>query len=351
MLRFSEAEKAYKEGGGLFPQSGKPFEKKEFAFTFTCKVPGADGQHTVDFDFSLDGSGLNRINAIIGKNGTGKTQLLGLFANAMSGLHRESGWFPVGRPNFSRVIAISYSVFDQFKRPPERQKTFSYKYCGIRKGEELLSSAEIQEKLQRALKIVETHNRGRQWARILGEILYDSIDARDLLTEDGKLHMPAYEILSSGQRILVLVMTEVVANIANESIILFDEPEIHLHPDALSAVARSFHLLLEEFNSYSILATHSPIIIQEIPSARVRVFRREGNYPIVTKLGMECFGENLTAITDHVFGTAELQNNYRGHFRKLAEQFSYEDVLELFDGQLSFNAKSFLASLYLGSPS
>lgn len=347
LIRFSEAEKAYKEAGQLFPQRGGTVPSKIFAFRFICKVPGADGAHKIDLDFSPDGTKLYRINAFIGKNGTGKTQVLARFANAMSGLEQDVGTFdPKQRPNFSKVIAISYSVFDQFTRPSERRKTFSYKYCGIRKGNELLNSTEIQENLQRALELVELNNRGKQWQKIIGELFNDLVDPRELITEKGKLHLPSYDVLSSGQRILVLVMTEVIANIADESIILFDEPEIHLHPDALAAVARAFHLLLEEFNSYSIIATHSPIILQEIPSKRVRVFKREGSYPIVSRLGIECFGENLTVITDEVFGTTELRNNYREHLEKLAMRYSYDQVLELFDDQLGFNARTFLSTLY-----
>ena len=48
--------------------------------------------------------------------------------------------------------------------------------------------------------------------------------------------------------------------------LLFDEPELHLHQNATANTMRMFYRLLEEFNSYAIIATHSPLIIQEIPS-------------------------------------------------------------------------------------
>ena len=57
-------------------------------------------------------------------------------------------------------------------------------------------------------------------------------------------------------------MTELVCNIEKESLILFDEPEIHLHPNAIANVMRMFSKLLEEYDSYAIFATHSPIILQ-----------------------------------------------------------------------------------------
>lgn len=59
-------------------------------------------------------------------------------------------------------------------------------------------------------------------------------------------------MFSSGQQILICTITELIANIENESIILFDEPEIHLHPNAIANMVRMFYRLLDEFNSYAI---------------------------------------------------------------------------------------------------
>ena len=165
-------------------------------------------------------------------------------------------------------------------------------------------------------------------------------------SETGQVNPEFYNTLSSGQRILVLILSEVIAHIVEESVILFDEPEIHLHPEALSALARAFHLLLEEFDSYAIIATHSPIVLQEIPSRYVTVFDREGNFPVISKLSVESFGENFTIITEDVFHTSTSRNNYRDHLEKLSRKYSFEEVLEIFDNQLGFNARSFLSALY-----
>jgi hypothetical protein len=54
----------------------------------------------------------------------------------------------------------------------------------------------------------------------------------------------------------------------------------------------------------------------------------------------------LTTITDEVFETSEERNNYRNHLKKLSETYTYEEILDLFDRQLSLNAKSFLLSIY-----
>ena len=359
LIRFSEAEKAYKEGRLLFARLVTKTEDKNFAFRFLCYVPGAEAPHNIEFDFTPDLTDLHRIIALIGKNGTGKTQVLARFASAMSGWDKEAGEFIPERPNFSKVIAISYSVFDRFDRPEKGTESFSYVYCGIRRGnrkltearnevegDEIYSQAEIEEKLLTALKQVEGASRSSQWSRVLSELLEEKITVKDLQNRDGKLTYSVYNRFSSGQSILVRLMSEVIANIAEESIVLFDEPEIHLHPDALSALIRAFHLLLKEFNSYAVIATHSPIILQQIPSRRVRVFKREGGHPIVTTLGIESFGENFTVITNEVFETSELYSNYQDYLRDLAKSHTYNQILGFFNNRLGLNAKAFLRSLY-----
>jgi vacuolar-type H+-ATPase subunit C/Vma6 len=88
------------------------------------------------------------------------------------------------------------------------------------------------------------------------------------------------------------------------------------------------------------------MILQEIPSKFVTVLRRQGNLPIVNQLYFESFGENLSNITDDVFETGEDRYNYRTHLRKLASQKTYEEIMEMFDNRLSFNARAFLSTLY-----
>jgi predicted ATPase len=362
LIRFSEAEKAFNEGRALFFRIRPQVTDRKFTFKFICRVPGAESNHELNCDFSEDGTDLHRIMALIGKNGTGKTQVLAKFASAMSGWRQEQGEFIPKRPNFSKVIAISYSVFDRFDRPQETVDSFSYVYCGIRRGNQpaelnsedaleteadaLYTRKEMEEKLLAALDSVQQMKRTHQWNRVLSELLEQRITINTLRDQKGKIKKSGYSGLSSGHALLVRLMTEVIANISNESMVLFDEPEMHLHPDALSSLISAFHLLLKEFDSYAILATHSPLILQQIPSRRVRVFRREGGFPIVSRLGKESFGENLTAISNEVFDTSELHSNYQDHLRELVTRYSYQQILRLFDDRLGFNAKSFLRSLY-----
>src|SRR5699024_1432008 len=132
--------------------------------------------------------------------------------------------------------------------------------------------------------------------------------------------------LSSGQHILISTMTEIIAKIENESIILFDEPEIHLHPNAVANVMRMFYSMLEKFNSYAIFSTHSPLILQEIPSRYIQILNRIDNILFVRKPGVECFGNNISNIVYDVFEVRDEESNYKTFLKKLSTELPVDKI-------------------------
>ena len=121
---------------------------------------------------------------------------------------------------------------------------------------------------------------------------------------------------------------------------------MHLHPNAIANLIRLLHALLDQYNSFAILATHSPIILQEVPSKFVRVLEREGNITTTRRLDIESFGENLSTLTSDVFDTIEIKGTYKHFFQEIANKFSFDEALNLFNGKLSLNAKIYLNSFY-----
>lgn len=357
LLRFSDAEKAFYEAGSLFDN----IEAEQlFKFNFQCRIPGAQEDHKVSFDFSAHPTGLHRTTVIIGRNGTGKTQFLAEFALAMSGLgstERMSKFTP-RRPSFSEVIAVSYSIFDEFSRPDS--DTFSYTYCGIRAPNEkvnlegkliksekdnsrFLTPLQLRNKLQKSAKTIKSTGRSESWVSILN-ILLEGVFEQDQSSEE-YFDLAFYTKLSSGQRILVNIMTEIIAKISPQAVILFDEPEIHLHPEVFTALIRAFDQLLHTFDSYAIIATHAPLLLQETLSRQVRVFKRIGTHPKVSLLPIECFGENLTTVTQEVFAMQGSSNNYRSHLAQLAKGRTFEQVEKMFNKGLPIQAEAYLQAV------
>src|SRR5262249_4477472 len=142
-------------------------------FTFAMQLPDATAPHELDVDFRPYGSLPHRMNLLIGRNGTGKTQLLAHLAQTLYGageideehtkLRGTSN--VVGElPDFSKVIAISYSAFDQFpipKRVPRqrRKSLFDYKYCGLRNAAGAIDMNELKTMLDSAMEAVEGEDR------------------------------------------------------------------------------------------------------------------------------------------------------------------------------------------------
>ena len=110
-------------------------------------------------------------------------------------------------------------------------------------------------------------------------------DFRDALEgEDTSALVLAAQHLGAGQKTALTVLTRVLAALRNGALVLFDEPELNLHPSLLAAVLRVLHDWLDRFDGYGIIATHSPIGLQEIPGRNVRVLRRVGRVPLIRRV-------------------------------------------------------------------
>ena len=70
-------------------------------------------------------------------------------------------------------------------------------------------------------------------------------------------------LLSSGQAILAHFVTALMAWIEPNSLILFDEPETHLHPNAVATLFNVFVKILRDNESFAVIATHSPIVCRK----------------------------------------------------------------------------------------
>ena len=326
-----------------------------FDFKYSCKLESASSPHQINFSFNPQSQLPNRLIALIGRNGTGKTQVLSRFALSLSGQDSDENFrnaFEPRRPLFSRVLAVSYSLFDSFKKPSSNLSNNynSYKYIGIRNTRNgIKNDKELSEQLQNSIQLIKEQNRVANWRNSLTGIIDDLgyIETKFFIDADFSLFSSNQNnFLSSGQSILIFVFTEIIANIDRDTLLLIDEPETHLHPNAIAKFIRVFYKLLEEFDSYAVIATHSPIIVQEVPSKYVKIFDRIGNNPVIRELGIESFGENFSIITEKIFETSEIKDTYKEVLEMLAKKLNFEQVIELFPNGLSLNAKIYLKGLY-----
>lgn len=355
LLRFSEAEKAMKEAKKYFGDNTEQ-EEKVLEFSFKYKIDEAASPHEVSLDFKRDIIPY-RINAFVGKNATGKTKILTELAVHISGIKKNRENFLPSRPSFSKVIAISYSAFDELYKPfesgePKDEKKedtefFSYKYCGLRNKDGVLSLDQLEEQFIQSFEIIKERGREEAWKKIMQNVFEEDHLILIENISERRITGSIKNLLSSGQNILLSTITDVIAYIEEDSILLFDEPEIHLHPNAIANFMRMFYEILEDFNSFAVLSTHSPIIIQEIPSKYIRIFSRVMTTPLIEQPFNECFGENISSITNDIFEVREHESNYKAIFKMLSQHYNKEQINNHFNDELSFNALTYLNSIFM----
>ena len=118
---------------------------------------------------------------------------------------------------------------------------------------------------------------------------------------DSDTLISVFSRLSSGHKIILLSITQLVEKVMEKTLVFLDEPEGHLHPPLLSAFIRALSELLLDKNGVAIIATHSPVILQEVPRNCIWKLRRTGAYCKAEHLNIESFGSDITTLTTEVF--------------------------------------------------
>lgn len=366
---------------GMFhePNSQMPHpEGQPLSLTFHTSVGGST------FDLPLifhDSRHLpTRVNAIIGYNGTGKTRLLANLAMVAHAdpVRRSNGTFVerygefLGHQSeaFGSVVAVSYSAFDTFEVPGRTEEdrehlqrsgaVRGYSYCGLRSfasdrepaGTEphrLKGIGEVADEFFRTLGRLRDEPGRSLLEEAMGPISeepsFQRLELGSEVLQRSDFAGSIFPFLSTGHKIVLNIVAQLALNLQRRSMVLMDEPESHLHPPLLAALLRSVGLLLDRRDSFAVVATHAPVVIQEIPRRYVRVLRRFGQITEVHEPEIETFGENVGLLTRHVFSLDSSATDYQGVLRRLASEFSLEEIDTLFGDGLSSQARSYVASL------
>ena len=104
--------------------------------------------------------------------------------------------------------------------------------------------------------------------------------------------------------------------------------------------------LLHLHKGFGIIATHSPVILQETLSRHVRIIRREGDITDVLATSVESFGENVGTITSEVFGLHSEATDFYRVLDSLIESKKDLDKIEAYfrPSGLSFQARAYVMS-------
>lgn len=348
LIRGDDIEKLSRTAAYIF-SGGDEDERFKFRFKFR---PLFDKNETeVDFSFTSNGDIKRRIIALIGENGTGKTQLLSTLSKELS--NSRSLLFYPRKPLFGKILTVSYNIFDSFEIP-KSDNYFNYKYCGLSSSKGgILSREELDIRFSKSLIKIDNKERRKDLLEILKKFI--DTDLVNSLEVDSKNESPTVDTfkfleikdkLSSGQSIMFYIIVEIMAELRLDSLILFDEPETHLHPSAISKLVSIIYDLVERFDSYCVIATHSPIIVQNLTSDSVYVTKKEEDMFLINKIGRESFGEDLTNITNNIFGNKDVPIEYKRIIDDLVyEEKNYDEIIKVLSSDnvpLSLNAKMYI---------
>ncbi|MCY1008491.1 AAA family ATPase [Nannocystis pusilla] len=98
---------------------------------------------------------------------------------------------------------------------------------------------------------------------------------QDPRRQHGAQHLIHLKNMSSGQKMLVIRILSILTEIEQDSLVILEEPELHLDP---AWTAQLVGLLIDLFRGYSChfwIASHSHSVINSVPSSHV-VHARDG---------------------------------------------------------------------------
>lgn len=329
LLRTNAAERALREG--RFYVYGRNMEQAySFAYHYEPRYDKEkESPVDIDFDFKYECEPYRRIIGLIGENGVGKSTLLNDIVKSF--ISKDKSAFLSLPPIMSKIMVMSFSPFDKFP-PVPTDYTVEYHYCGLLKNESELYSQEEQiatfkRNLARIIKRGSADHLRRKWRRIMNAVIdKDTID--DFFDDNDNLKNKNIDDfcqnMSSGESIYVYSLTEILANIRYDTLLLFDEPEQHLHPHAITVLMKAIYDVLEEFESYAIIATHSPLIVREMVSDNVYTLERIDNVLSAAKIGIECFGEDVSVLSDVIFKNMSDGKKYEHFVESVAKECDYD---------------------------
>ncbi|XVV12612.1 AAA family ATPase [Actinoplanes sp. CA-131856] len=328
----------------------------------------------LDFEIIINRRPPTNVHVLIGRNNVGKSHLLRNLVSAVcdrrateadvgSVVHRDQP----GPSGFLGVVAVSFSVFDRFVAIPEADRLIPYTHVGAHEPLDYdtddeatarpLRRGELAERFAESLEACLTGRAADRWAKAISTLRYsgsgfledDTWVPRFLeAAADGRREMAKelFKSLSSGHAIVLLTITSLVEKVSERTLVLVDEPESHLHPPLLAAMMRALSDLLVDRNGVAVVATHSPVVLQEVPASCVWMIRRHDTVVTPERPAMETFGENVGTLTHEVFALEVTDSGYHRLIREAVRAgLDYQGVLDHFHRQLGNEARTIARTL------
>ena len=364
-----------------------------FRFTFPQDLRTSDAPPQLGFQVTPASNPPTNVHVVIGRNGVGKTRCFDYLSRAFLGLPARDGGSvgeigpltSLGQFNpfagkghgFAGLVTVSFSPFDEYGPLVSSNSRLEvrYAYIGlIRESAEQISPAgdgddelatltikgrpELARDFLKSITACRGAARRRRWLRAVelleADPLFLDANASAVIDDIGEgweeRSRKWFRRLSSGHSVVLLTITRLVELVEEKSLVLIDEPEGHLHPPLLSAFVRALSELLINRNGVAIVATHSPVVLQEVPRSCAWVLNRIGHAARADRPELETFGENVGILTREVFGLEVVQTGFHRLISEAVERGGYDQVIAQFGGRLGGEARSLARALSMAPP-
>lgn len=351
----------------------------------------------------------NGVITFIGKNGSGKStsiynlaKLLYAYPDQRFRLKEKIGVIKPNDIGINKLFLLSYRPFDNFVLPGIGGEDYRvileglknndgrFVFCGIRdvkkEFESILENPQkdtyeklfedirldatslkpinvLADEFVQAMSTLEYNTeRNKIWDKIEKMSRGKFPEIQELMDElfilDNEERKEQFLRLSTGYKYFFHSLAHIIAYIEEDSIVLFDEPENHIHPPMLSFMISSLRNILSKYQSVMLIATHSPVIVQETFSKNVFVVRRFEDKTVMSHPQIETYGANISEITSEVFDLTTDITKYYEAFESLYDKLDGEEnwqslddmvnsIEKHLDGVVSSQMLSFLMNLYI----
>lgn len=309
----------------------------------------------------------SNIHAIIGSNGVGKTTILKKMVASLleEQLNKENKFINMINKDekvFANVIFISFSAFDSggyYRDYKNSEGETFYSYIGLKKysensSEVISKSPEMlgEEFLESINIIIDSPNDSKiqRWRNAIAilesDLTLKHFDLKNIKQYNDTEKKDLFLRLSSGHKIIILILTRLIEKVAEKTLVLIDEPESHLHPPLLASFINALSKILINQNGVCLLATHSPVVMQELPTDCVSIIRRGYEKIKVNRPNIETYGENVGTLTREVF---DLEVTNTGFYLLLKQHvnrgLSYAEILDKFNDSIGLEGRTILRAL------
>ncbi len=334
-----------------------------YSFSYTYLPINRPGEEVVwDVHVPYNAKPYQRIFGLIGENGYGKTQML--YALVSDFLNKDSERFNESVPHFDYCLVMCSTPFDGYQNLASLHES-TYACCCLEQNIEK-TITKLEHFIRSMKDRPDIHEKTMPQA--FNEAVADIIGWKNI--KDLFFKMIPKEVgrpewtdiydrerreefhervkqLSSGHLQLLSLLAAVYAHVHYSSLLVFDEPEVHLHPKAIKDFMIRLSEVLEDFQSYAIIATHTPLVIREIIERNVYCMYEFEHGLAVSPVNFRTFGEDLSTLYKHIFGYDERESFFSHLVGEYAEKYGCRRTIDRLsaDIELGTNARMLIRDI------